>query len=391
MNKRLSVILWIFVIFLAGCGKKDDIPFSDTNPPTVERLNISDEELRKMVAHFPATQEKIETVLHKVLETLDLVKREKLPKKFPNWIAFHAALIYNGYYVDYCEGRNTDENVKRIFTTLQNSDTKELGPFVMRDGVPFPRHSGPYFMQEHHPDQFLHYFTMAGGTLDAPLIVDGKAFTFQDVFDRSLLEARTTNELAYTVMLYAKFLEPGKRWNNKFGETMSLAILLEKLLKTPEKTCLGTHRLGALARVYARKELKNDKEIAKLWSELERQIFEALARLKQSQKPDGGFEPPDLTSGSQTPENIDIYYTGHSLEWITFLGNDYSGDDWVVQGIDRLCESVKIVHLQVFRNLDAVGNEESYFDFDGFCHAVSALEQWKNLSKPKRLVDRATR
>jgi hypothetical protein len=382
MNKTLPVILWIFVI-LIGCQKPKDSISTEDVTPKLERLNISDEELKKLVTHSPASPEKIETVLHNVSETLELVKREKLPKNFPNWIAFHAALMYNNCYVDYCEGRNTNENVKRIFTTLQHSDTKELGPFVMRDGSPFPRHSGQYFMQEHHPDQFLHYFSMAGGTPDATLIVDGKAFTFQDVFDRSLLEARTTNELAYTVMLYANFLEPDKRWKNKFGETMLLAMLLEKLLKMPEKTCLGTHRLGALARVYARKELRQDKEIVRLWSDLERQIFEALTQLKQSQRLDGGFEPPDLTSGSQTPENIDVYYTGHSLEWITFLGEDNSRDDWVVEGIDRLNKVVKMTYIQSFRNLDAVANEEPYFDFDGLCHAVSALEQWKNRIKSK--------
>jgi hypothetical protein len=371
---KLGIV--VFVAFI-GCRKQSDSISTEDVASKLERLNISDEELQKIVAHSPVSQEKIDTVLRNVSETLELVQKEKLPENFPNWIAFHAALIYNGYYVDYCEGRNTDENVKRVFTTLQNSDTKELGQFVMRGGSPFPQHSGPYFMREHHPDQFLHYFTMVSGTLDAPLIVDGKAFTFQDVFERSLLEARTTNELSYTIMLYAKFLEPNKRWNNKFGELMSLAILLEKLLKTPEKTCLGTHRLGALARVYARKELKNDKEIAKLWSELERQIFEALARLKQSQRPDGSFEPPGLTSGSQTPENIVIYYTGHSLEWLMLLDNDYSGDDWVIRGLDKLNDTITLSYIQIFRNLDAVGNEESHFDFDGLCHAVSALNLWK--------------
>jgi hypothetical protein len=378
-NKIFAVLCLIFVVIFAGCGNDNEITPSAENAPQIERLNFTDEELRKIIAPSPASPEKIETVLRNVSETLDLVKKEKLPKNFPNWIAFHAALVYTDSYSDFCKGQNTDENVKRIFSTLQNSDTKESGAFVMRSGSPFPRHSGSYFMQEHHPDQFLHYFSMAGGTLDAPLTVDGKEFTFQDVFDRSLLEARTTNELAYTVMLYAKFLEQGKRWKNKFGELMSLAILLEKLLKTPERTCLGTHRLGALARVYARKELKNDTEIAKLWSELEWQILEALVRLKQLQRPDGSFEPPGLTSGSQTQENIDVYYTGHSLEWVMFLDGDFFRDDWIVRAVDRLRESVRFMYIQVFRNLDAVGNEESHFDFDGLCHAVSALNQWKTL------------
>ena len=164
---------------------------------------------------------------------------------------------------------------------------------------------------------------------------------------------------------------------------MSLAVLLEKLLATPEKTCLGTHRLGALAHVYARKELKEDKEIAKLWPELERQIFEALVRLKHSQRADGGFEPQGMVAGSQTREHIDIYYTGHSLEWITFLGEEYCRDDWVVRGIDYLTRIVETTYNQTFRNLDATQTDQAHFDFDGLCHATSALKRWEELFAKK--------
>ena len=233
-------------------------------------------------------------------------------------------------------------------------------------------------MQEHHPDQFLNYFSMAGGTLNAALVVDGKEYTIRDVLDRSLLETKLTNELAYSVLTYSHYLEPGKRWKNKFGEEMSLAILLDKLLRTPEKTCLGTHRLGALARVYARKELKQDKEVAKLWDELERQILEALVRLKQSQRLDGAFEVPGQTPATQNDDFVDVYYTGHSLEWVVLLGNDYCRDDWVVRGFQRLSEAVEAVYRQTYRNLDATGNVQSHFDFDGLSHAVSAAICWKN-------------
>jgi hypothetical protein len=74
-----------------------------------------------------------------------------------------------------------------------------------------------------------------------------------------------------------------------------------------------------------------------------------------------------------------------------FLDNDYSGDDWIIRGIDKLNETITMSYIQIFRNLDAVGNNESHFDFDGLCHAVSALNLWKDSLKSKRLVDRATR
>jgi len=363
------------LVALAGCQRN-----ANRHPVSgdlIERLNLSDAELRQAVAHSPSSE--IESTLQKVSRTLDLVHVEKMPEYLPNWIAFHAVLMYSEHaYPNWRAGNKINENLERIFTVIQKSDTQNNGAFGLRGGLPYPRYSGPYFMQEHHSDQFLLYFSMAGGTLDAPLSIDDKEYTFQNVLDRSLLEARIINELAYTVMVYSKFLEPGMKWQNKFGETISLAVLLEKLLVTPEKTCLGTHRLGALARVYARKELKEDKEIAKLWPELERQVFEALVRLKQSQRPDGSFEPPGMVAGSQTQEHIDIYFSGHSLEWITFLGEKYCHEDWVTRGVDYLTSVVATTYKQTFRNLDVAKTREAHFDFDGLCHATSALKRWQD-------------
>ena len=370
MKSLVRLFFLIMLVAWSGCQRNTD--YRQGNE--IERLNLSDNELRQAVAHTPSDD--IERVLQRVSKTLDLVYAEKLPDYLPNWIAFHAVLMCGeNAWPNQRNGNNTGDNLERIFTILQNSNTQENGAFGLRSGLPYPRYSGPYFMQEHHPDQFLLYFSMAGGTLDALLTIDDKGYTFQDVLDRSLLEARTTNELAFTVLAYTKFLEPGKKWQNKFGETMSLAMLLKKLLATPERTCLGTHRIGALARVYARKELKEDKEIAKLWPELERQVFEALVRLKQSQRPDGSFEPPEPVTWAQ---HSDIYYTGHALEWVTFLGEEYRRDDWVVRGVDYLNDVIETTYRQTFRNLEVAQTPEVHFDFGGLCHAISALKRWKD-------------
>ena len=236
MNLSRRSFLAIFPLTLTawfGCHRNTYRRHGDQ----IERLDLSDAELRQAVAHTPSTE--IELTLQKVSKTLELIHAEKLPDYLPNWIAFHAVLMYGeSAYPNWRDRKNTDENLERIFATLLNSDTQNNGPFGLRGGLPYPRYSGPYFMQEHHPDQFLLYFSMGGGTLEAPLTIDGKTYTFQDLLDRSLLEARTTSELAFTVQVYTKFLEPGRKWQNKFGETMSLAVLLEKLLATPEKTCL---------------------------------------------------------------------------------------------------------------------------------------------------------
>ncbi|NQT17782.1 MAG: hypothetical protein HQ582_33815 [Planctomycetes bacterium] len=206
---------------------------------------------------------------------------------------------------------------------------------------------------------------MSGGTLDARITVDEAEYTFGDLLDRSLLEALPSGELAYTVLSYSHYLETEKQWRNKFGESMSLALLLKTLLNTPENTCLGTHRLAALARTLSHQELRADPEVERLWPELERQLRGALLDLKQNQRPDGGFPVPGATPGTPSREHQDIYYGGHSLEWITFLDIEYARDDWVVRGVDRLAQAIGATYQETYRNMDTIGSGSSHFDFDG--------------------------
>lgn len=318
---------------------------------------------------------KIDEVAMLVDDTLEKIYAETLPQRCPNWIAYHAVLMYGDTaYHDYIAG-NADENLTRICTVMLQSDTTKEGPYVLRGGKPYPRHSGEYFMQEHHPDQFLNYLSMAGGTLDAVLKVDDKSYTMQDVLERSLLESKASQELDYTVLAYAHFLQNGEKWKNKFGEEMSFVALFEALLKKEEPACFGTHRLGALARTLNREDFRDEK----LRPELKRQVYEAIYELKRSQRQDGCFAVPGKTPGTNDSEQADVYFTGHSVEWLMYLKEDFATDDWVVDAVEGLTNKVASTHQATYRNLDVVGSWESHFDFDGLCHAVSALARWRKI------------
>lgn len=365
--------LWCYVFCLSlaaclGCGKAE-LPEA--------ALNETDDVHGAALIHSPSSR--IEQVLQKANQVLTEIYAEKVPDRFPNWIAFHALLMYgDSAYEDHISKRYIDDNLQRIFSVILNSTTSQNGPYVMRNGFPYPRHDGPYFCQEHHPNQFLTYFSMSGGKLDARITIDGVKHTSRNLLDRSLLEANPTGELAYTVLCYSHYLEPKRRWTNKFGKSMSLAILLEKLLATQEKTCLATHRLAALARTHSRQELRADPEVERLWPELERQVYEALLDLKQRQRPDGGFLLPGMTPGTPLRDHQDIYYVGHSLEWITFLGDEYIQDDWVVRALERLTQAIGATYLGTYYNMDAIGTGSSHVDFDGLSHGVSAIRRWRD-------------
>ena len=323
--------------------------------------------------------EKLDAVSALVAQTLEAVRAEKLPERLPNWIAYHAVLIFGPDSYQVWRNGNADENLSRVFSVMLRSETNAEGAFVLREGKPWPRHSGSYFSQEHHPDQFLNYFSMTGGTLDAKISIDGRQFTMRDLLDRSLLESKADQELDYTVLAYSHYLEPGISWTDKFGETVSFPELLKALLTKDEPTCLGTHRLGALARTLSRETLCRTPEMKKLLPELELQVRTAVYDLKSAQRPDGCFAIPGETPCSNSADFADIYFTGHSLEWILFLGDRFAADDWIVDAVESLAVKVLSNYELIYRNLDAVGSPGSHYDFDGLSHAVSALSRWRKI------------
>jgi hypothetical protein len=113
-----------------GCGDRESFEHAPTKPDSVSLA---------ILAHSPSKD--IDRVLQKVDKVLAAVYAEKLPDRFPNWIAFHAVLMYgDSAYAEYREKKTTSENLDRIFSIILNSTTSQNGPYVMRGKSPYPRH-----------------------------------------------------------------------------------------------------------------------------------------------------------------------------------------------------------------------------------------------------------
>ncbi len=372
------VLLWS-----AGCESKDGQlqSFCVKSNEKSRQTSTQSDTLRS--AAKSSDPELLKRTLKNVNETLDMVYAQHLPDDMPNWIALHAALMYGAKSYGH---RGADANVRLVFLPILNSNTEQNGPFVMRAERPWPRHRGGRFWQEHHRDQFLHILGMAGVPLDAQLIVDGRKFQVRDLLDQSLLEARPDGELAFTVSAYAHYLDVGQRWTNKFGESMSLAIFVGKLMKYFEPTCGGEHRLGGLARVLSRPELRNDPDLAALWPEVERQINSHIVLLQERQWPDGSLVFPDEMARllpadkMPNPDYFDVFCTGHTLEWLTFvLSPNQLRDEWVVRATDRLASAVRSSLKRTIRAIP-VGSDEDHYRFGQFTHAISGLRRWKDVA-----------
>jgi hypothetical protein len=349
---------------------------------------LSDSERNQRVeSDMRGPRQSLETVVRDVDATLKAVYLKGLPTTMPNWIAMHATLMHGrSSYAN----RNAPEtsSLKSVFARLLDSKSERRGPFVLRGERPWPRHSGNRFDQEHHRDQFLHYLSMAGVPLEADLFVDGRAFHLRDLLDQSLLEARPSGQLAFTVSAYAFYLQGSRTWSNKFEETLSLAPLVRRLLNSPDSSCAGAHRLGGLARVLAAPNLQQMGEMADLWPDIEWHVNQELKRLRQRKSTDGSFElPPESKVAIQNEthrgtERLVVFYTGHTLEWLMWVLNDREiQEDWIIDAARRLASAVRATYDMAVAELDASGTDDAHYQFGEVAHAVSGLRRWRDRIK----------
>jgi hypothetical protein len=311
-----------------------------------------------------------------VQDLLKTARADDSPQEMPNWLKMHRLLVFGDDAFP-----NGSAHTQTVLDGVLHPASPG-GPFVIRSGRPFPRQSGDRFDQQHHRDQFLHLLSMCGIPLDATLSVDKDRFQVRDLLDNSLRESRTTGELAWTVSAYTYYLEPGRRWSNKFDEPMSLAVLADSLLSKKEGACFGTHQLFTMSRVLSRPELTQDELLASVWARLERRVSIALQRLQSSQNPSGDFDIPAslrerlLARPDATPNRMGVYYTGHCLEWLVLaLPPDQLGETWVLRAVEYLTAAV-VADFVDAASTPNLGTDEQRYQYGFQTHAISALSRW---------------
>lgn len=323
------------------------------------------------------SEPKTEDVVRQVKTLLNKASRDEPPPGMPNWLKIHHLLTLgdNAFSIE-------SPAVRNAFDGVLKSESRR-GPFAIRRGQPLARQAGEgdLFDHEHHRNQFLQKLSMSGVPLTATLIVDEKPYLVRDLLENSMRETRASGELAWSVTAFSYYQKPGDRWQNKFGEPLSIANLVESLLKEENATCGGTHQYLAMARLLSRPELKKDDLLAKLWPRLERKVEEAVQSLRTNQTEAGDFRlPADLDkqlkkSPLPPPNKITVHYSGHSLEWLVFaLPPAKLKEAWVLRAVQRLAEAVDAE----FKEASAIDFQQPdqcyYYGFQS--HAVSGLSRW---------------
>ncbi len=173
-----------------------------------------------------------------------------------------------------------------------------------------------------HDNNFLHLAAEIGLPLDTPMRWAGRRFTLADVFAHACAWFDPAQELEFTAVAFALYLQPGASWMNRFGERYDLNHVAEALVDRDlmKCTCYGTHVPYALAVLLA-----VDEQEPVLSERVRLRVQERLKAiavdLENSQGAAGWWDrrwAGELQSKVPfEPEEIElIRSTGHHLEWM---------------------------------------------------------------------------
>ena len=170
-----------------------------------------------------------------------------------------------------------------------------------------------------HTSQYLAIMAQARFPESTPITIDGTRFTIDDLIEFEQKGCHQKNELTFTLIAMAHYLDTNAVWKSRDGVTWSLARLVEEELKQPVfgAPCGGTHRLYALA--YAcQKRREAIGELDGVYVQANRNYRLLQQKVfRELQNPDGSFS----TAWFERPENgwdveRKLRTTGHVLEFL---------------------------------------------------------------------------
>ena len=102
--------------------------------------------------------------------------------------------------------------------------------------------------------------------------------------------------------------------------------------------CGGTHRLIGLAMARTR-HLHDGGQLQGIWSEVDREIGDALRRTRELQNSDGSFSTSYLARPGASPDLAqNLGATGHLLEFVTLAATPQQLEEpWVRRAVASLC------------------------------------------------------
>lgn len=174
---------------------------------------------------------------------------------------------------------------------------------------------------EYHQDQVLATFAQLGLPVDTKIRNgDDRPWCVMDVVTECLARFHLKQrELEWSTMGLAAYAAGSKRFENQLGETWTFDQLVDELLERNLETssCGGTHRLEAMACIYAA-DLRKNLLKADARRRLESFLVENLSAMLDAQQPEGSWAVQWWAAPQNQPPTLEqsLLATGHICEFL---------------------------------------------------------------------------
>jgi hypothetical protein len=190
-----------------------------------------------------------------------------------------------------------------------------------------------------HQAQMLAVFGLIDVPAAYPLYVNRKKFTVEDVIKREMDACKSGNELSFTLIGLAHYIDSDSRWVASDGQDWDFEKLIKEELAQPivGAACGGTHRLMGFAHALRRRRAEG-KPMTGQWLRAETYINDFITYTWQLQNRDGSMSTAWF-EGAEDNGKIDrkIQTTGHMVEFLlTTVSDDQLQSPQMIRAVNFL-------------------------------------------------------
>jgi hypothetical protein len=233
------------------------------------------------------------------------------------WGMLHAIMVY-GIDTKVAVGNKTFSTIAWIAGNNacrgQRPFEEQNGRINARSGVGLQGHQG----------QLLAIFSLCDVPTNYSLYAGEKEYSVKDLIETEMLACQSGQELTFTLIGLAHYLDTDAEWKNAQGETWNFERLIREELAQPivGAACGGTHRLMGYSHAL-RKRRAEGKPITGQWKRADIYTQDFINYAYRLQNRDGSMST-DWFEGREDNGDMDrkIQTTGHMVEWLLTITPD---------------------------------------------------------------------
>ena len=243
--------------------------------------------------------------------------RPEIANRRSNWGMMHSIMVY-GIDTQVIVGRKKYSAIAWIAGNNACRGQKVLaernGSLVATSGVGL----------QGHPGQLLAVFSLAGVPDNYTLYAGETKYNVQDLIKAEQLACKKGEELTFTLIGLAHYLDTDATWKNAAGERWNFEKLVREELSQPivGAACGGTHRLMGFGHALRARRAEG-RPITGQWKRAEQYVQSFVRYTYRLQNRDGSMST-DWFEGREDNGELDrkIQTTGHMVEWLLTVTPD---------------------------------------------------------------------